>query len=58
MDKKNFDPEKYGMIICPGCHGHGFIEDDAGRNVCLTCGGFGFIKKDEAPRKNDDGSLS
>jgi DnaJ-class molecular chaperone len=55
MDKKNFDPEKYGMIICPGCHGHGFIEDDDGRNVCLTCGGFGFIKKDEAPRENDDG---
>jgi hypothetical protein len=52
---RKFDPEKYGMIICPGCNGHGFIEDYVGRNVCLKCGGFGLIKKEEDPGENDDG---
>jgi DnaJ-class molecular chaperone len=52
MDKKTFNPEKYGMIICPGCYGHGFIEYDEGRNVCSKCGGFGFIKKVDDSKEN------
>ncbi len=52
MDKKTLDPEEYGMIICPGRHGHGFIEYHEGRNVCSKCGGFGFIKKRMIPKRN------
>ena len=47
MHRKTFDPEKYSMILCPVCYGHGFIEYHEGRNVCSKCGGFGFIKKED-----------
>ena len=49
---RKFDPEKYGMIICCVCQGHGFTENDGGRNVCLKCGGFGLIKKEEDHGEN------
>jgi DnaJ-class molecular chaperone len=52
MVKKSFDPEKYGMIICSGCNGQGFIENHEGRNVCPKCGGFGFIKKVDDSKEN------
>jgi len=52
---RKFDPEKYGMIICPGCNGQGFIGDYASHIVCLKCGGFGLIKKEEDPGENGDG---
>ena len=45
MRRKTFDPEKYGMILCPVCYGHGYIEGHEGRDACSKCGGFGIIKK-------------
>lgn len=42
MDKKTFDPEKYGMVTCPSCDSHGFIQNPK-RQCCPKCGGFGFI---------------
>jgi DnaJ-class molecular chaperone len=45
MNKKIFNPEKYGMVTCPSCDGHGFTLN-LNRQSCPTCGGFGFIKKD------------
>ncbi len=45
---EGFDPEKYGMIFCPGCRGFGKSFHDArGVNVCKVCGGFGLIKKEK-----------
>ncbi len=60
IDKKTFDLEKYGMIICPDCYGVGFILNDEGRKVCARCGGFGFIKKetDSKDNKNTDRKTS
>jgi RecJ-like exonuclease len=49
--RKTFDPEEYGMILCPGCYGHGYIENHEGRDVCSKCGGFGFIKKGDNSEK-------
>jgi hypothetical protein len=54
MDKKTFNPGKYGMIICPGCNGHGFIENHQGRDVCSKCGAFGFIKKVDESKENTE----
>ncbi len=42
---KNFDPEKYGMMVCPCCNGHGYIQNSR-RQCCPKCGGFGFIKRE------------
>ncbi len=53
MNKKIFDPEKYGMATCPWCDSHGFIQDPK-RLCCPKCGGFGFIKKEKEPC-NDEG---
>jgi rRNA maturation endonuclease Nob1 len=42
------DPEKYGMIFCPGCEGSGkSLTDTEGIRVCKICGGFGLIIKTE-----------
>ncbi len=42
---KTFIPEKYGMIFCPRCDGHGKIHEDDGEfRVCTVCGGFGAIR--------------
>jgi uncharacterized OB-fold protein len=40
---KNFNPEKYGMVVCPSCNSHGYIQNPK-RQCCSKCGGFGFIK--------------
>ncbi len=45
MNKRIFDPEKYGMITCPSCDSHGFIQIPK-RQCCPKCGGFGFIIKE------------
>jgi len=42
------------MIICPGCNGHGFIENHQGRDVCSKCGAFGFIKKVDESKENTE----
>ena len=44
MNKK-FNPEKYGMIICPHCNSHGYVQYPK-RQCCPKCGGFGFIIKE------------
>ena len=52
MHRKTFDPEKYQMILCTRCYGHGFIEYPEGRSVCSKCGGFGLIKiEDDSEEK-------
>jgi uncharacterized OB-fold protein len=43
---KNFNPEKYGMVVCPDCKSNGYIRCPE-RQCCPKCGGFGFIKKEE-----------
>jgi DnaJ-class molecular chaperone len=44
---KIFNPEKYGMEVCPLCKGKGKIGKKPGEfNVCTGCGGFGLIKKE------------
>jgi DnaJ-class molecular chaperone len=46
--KKQFDPEKYGMTICPHCNGSGSLQDSPdSMNVCTKCGGFGLVRKEE-----------
>ena len=45
---KTFDPEKYGMLLCPLCDGKGFIINPK-RKCCTKCGGFGLIKKENGP---------
>jgi uncharacterized OB-fold protein len=45
MDKKIFNPEKYGMVICLCCNSHGYVQYPK-RQCCPKCGGFGFIKKE------------
>jgi DnaJ-class molecular chaperone len=44
MDKKNFEPEKYGMVICPSCNGKGYIQTPK-QQACPKCGGFGYVRK-------------
>ena len=43
---KNFNPEKYGMVVCQDCKGNGYVEKPK-RQCCSKCGGFGFIKKEK-----------
>jgi DnaJ-class molecular chaperone len=45
MNKKIFDPKKYGMRTCPSCDSHGFVQNPE-RQCCSKCGGFGFIIKE------------
>ncbi len=49
MDKKIFNPEQYGMVICPLCNSQGYIQKPK-RQCCPQCRGFGFIKKEEKSR--------
>jgi uncharacterized OB-fold protein len=51
MNKKIFNPEKYGMAICSCCNSHGYIQNPE-RQCCPKCGGFGFIKKEAKEGKN------
>jgi len=54
--KENFNPEKYGMVICPSCIGNGFIQNPE-RQCCPRWGGFGFIKNEkEDYSQNSDSS--
>lgn len=49
---KMFNPEKYGMEVCPLCKGKGKIGKKPGElNVCTGCGGFGLIKKEKESLK-------
>lgn len=42
------DPEKYGLVECPHCHGYGSsLKDPEGVNTCTRCGGSGLVKKPE-----------
>ena len=43
MNKKIFDPKKYGMEPCPSCDARGFVQNP-NRHCCPNCGGFGSIK--------------
>ena len=48
MDK-SFDPEKYGMTLCPLCQGDGKLpKPPEGFEVCKECGGFGLVKNPAA----------
>jgi hypothetical protein len=40
---RNFEPEKYGMVQCFGCKGHGYVTVPK-RRCCPHCGGFGWIR--------------
>jgi DnaJ-class molecular chaperone len=49
---KMFNPEKYGMEVCPLCKGKGKIRKKPDEfSVCTGCGGFGLIKKEKEPLK-------
>jgi DnaJ-class molecular chaperone len=45
IKNKNFNPEKYSMVVCPCCNSQGYIQNPD-RQCCPKCGGFGFIKKE------------
>ncbi len=45
MDKK-FNPEKYGMMVCSVCAGHGRIRNPDEVKTCQNSGGFGFVRKE------------
>jgi PHP family Zn ribbon phosphoesterase len=49
---KSFNPEKYGMTVCPDCKSNGYILNPE-RHSCPKCGGFGFIKKEKGPCNNE-----
>jgi RecJ-like exonuclease len=50
--EKPYDPEKYGLVVCPQCNGSGKLPNNPkGIKVCEKCGGFGLIKKEDAPVK-------
>jgi DnaJ-class molecular chaperone len=51
MKKKTFEPEKYGMVLCPCCNGVGYIQNPE-RQCCPKCGGFGFVKKESEEDMN------
>jgi hypothetical protein len=45
MTGKIMNVGKYGMIVCPRCNSHGYIQNP-NHQCCPKCGGFGFIKKE------------
>ena len=52
----SFDPDRYGMIFCPACHGQGkFIYGTMEIEVCSVCGGFGLTIKDRQEDEPRDG---
>ncbi len=52
---KIFDPEKYGMLLCPDCKGKAkFPKGPGGFIVCSRCGGNGFIKKEKKASEEDE----
>jgi len=52
MEKKIFQPEKFGMVICPSCNGKGYIQTPK-RQCCPKCGGFGFVRKETEKNANN-----
>jgi DnaJ-class molecular chaperone len=46
MGRKIFEPEKYGMVICPSCNGKGYIQTPK-KQCCPKCGDFEFVKKEK-----------
>jgi hypothetical protein len=45
--RKDFNPEKYKMVLCPCCKGSGKSSNgNEGVKVCSQCGGFGWVKKE------------
>jgi len=57
MDKK-FNPEKFGMMICPLCDGYGRIRFPDDVKVCQNCGGFGFIREEGKSVDQKDKSIA
>jgi uncharacterized OB-fold protein len=52
---KKFNPEKYGMAVCPVCKSKGYVQNPK-RQCCPKCGGFGFtIKGEESCRNEGEG---
>jgi hypothetical protein len=51
MNKKIFNPGKYGVVICPCRDSHGRIQKPE-RQFCPKRGDFGFIKKEAKENKN------
>ena len=51
---KIFNPEKYGMVLCPDCKGKGKLpkKPDA-FIVCSRCGGSGAVKKEKRAPEED-----
>jgi DnaJ-class molecular chaperone len=49
------NPEKYGMIFCPECHGSGKCFNPAKKvEVCKFCQGFGAIRKERKSTSSDN----
>jgi hypothetical protein len=46
MDKKTFEPKRYGMAICPCCNSHGYIQNQ-NVNVVLNAGALGSSREPE-----------
>jgi len=52
---KRINPEKYGMIFCPECHGSGKCFNPAQKvEVCKFCQGFGAIRKELKSTSSDN----
>jgi DnaJ-class molecular chaperone len=45
MVERNFNPEKFKMLICPSCHGEGYVNNPE-QKPCPECRGFGFIRSE------------
>jgi uncharacterized OB-fold protein len=46
MEKKVFNPERHGMVICQYCNSTGYIHYPK-HQCCPKCGGFGLIMKEK-----------
>ncbi len=53
MKKTSFNPEKYGMVVCPVCKSDGYIRQPK-RQLCPKCGGFGYVKDEKKDRNDED----
>ena len=53
IENKNFDPGKYGMVVCPDCEGKGYIQIQNPKRQCCSKGrSFGFIIKETEENTN------
>ena len=53
MGRKIFQPNKYGMVICPRCNGQRYIQV-AKRQCCPNCGGFGYVRDEKEKDADTD----